>query len=387
MPNSRVCGAVLAAFVVSSSSGLSAIKLEAKSGAAQQKSDVRSDGTASGGKVPALTSSGQELSHSFNSDRGGKLSFGRGSVPWLRVEGNWLVDELGKKVKLRGVGTYELGHNWTEAPQTIDKLSDTQSKGWHANVIRLPIRQESWNRLGPDQFYQEKLKPAVDQCVKERVYCIIDLHGWVKGDIWHPDNNRNPKWVMEFWNYVAPKFNNVPNIMYEVYNEPLGPKERTLNLWLEWRRDAQPWVDQIRSMAPNTVILIGSPRFSSLVNWVDSHPFKGKNLVYVYHVYPRNNNLSLRHMRNTAGQASKKVPIFATEFGWDPELSSHAEGTTSKVGKKFKKFFQSHPQINWTVWAYGPGAPLSIVDKKGKVRGGEASGEFIRQWIKEENRK
>ncbi|MBE9046644.1 glycoside hydrolase family 5 protein [Pleurocapsales cyanobacterium LEGE 10410] len=305
-----------------------------------------------------------------------------GSVPWLRTEGRWLVNEKGQKVKLRGVSLCNYHQKYGGYAKRISEVTARQN-GWYANVVRLPAYPGAIKRHGLENFVETYLDPAIEKCVEKGIYCIIDYHP-VDRD-WDAPNNKNHIIAREFWKHTAPKYQNISNVMYEVYNEPCRPRERSLQEWLKWRRLAQPWVDLIRARAPNNIVIVGSPACSSNPVHANTHPFQGNNLVYTYHAYPTQRTLRMME-KHIGAYKGERIPLFLTEFGWQPNGHHVHGGTTSGWGQTLKQFLEKRPYINWTAWAYSPTCGPSMLDKNWHLKGGEHMGQAIKGWIAEENK-
>ena len=306
----------------------------------------------------------------------------QGSVPWLRTEGKWLVDEKSQKVKLRGVSLCNYHEKYGSYAKRISEVTNKQN-GWYANVVRLPAYPGAIKRHGLKEFVQTYLQPAVDVCVEKEIYCIIDFHP-VDRD-WDAHNNKNHKVARDFWEYTAPQYRNIPNIIYEVYNEPCRPRTRSLEEWLKWRELAQPWVNIIRDRAPDNIIIVGSPACSSNPVHANTHPFKGKNLVYTYHAYPAQRTIKMME-KNTGAGKGERIPLFLTEFGWQPNEHHVHGGTTSGWGQTIKQFLEERPYINWTAWSYSPTCGPTMLDENWQLKSGEHMGQAVKRWIAEENK-
>jgi len=296
------------------------------------------------------------------------------AVPWLHVNGNHLEDPSGHHVVLRGVDTaaidvmaqYQLG-----IKPMLDKMINGGDSGFDSKVVRLMIDPGSWQQ-NPDHYFNSFLKPSIDYCIQKNVYCIIDWHS-----ISDYNNANIDSQIRSFWSYVAPKFKDVPNVIYELYNEPVNPQD-----WQTWKQWAQPWVDLIRAVAPQNIIIVGSPGYSHFTQFIPASPFRGSNLVYTMHTYPGNST----DWETFFGAASNSIPVFLTEFGWlnsDPSQCHEFCGTTSGFGVPLRNFLDNvHPNINWSAWdmGYGP----SMIDQNYNIWGGEDHhGQFIQQWLKD----
>ena len=307
------------------------------------------------------------------------------ALPWLHVDGNHLADPSGHSVTLRGVDMPYLDYAANSQggiQHVIDNLTNgTGNNQLYSKVIRLVVPPGGW-RDNPDNYFKSYLDPAVQYCIQKNVYCIIDFHGYYKDappggsedDYTSPAIDQD---IRAFWGYVAPKYKNNPNILYELYNEPVNPQD-----WNTWKKTAQPWVDLIRSAAPQNIIIIGSPLYSEFSSSAVSSPFNGTNLVYTQHVYAGNGNDNSNAWEHNFGNASNSIPIFITEFGWDGSTnpSDCCNGTTSGFGQSFRNYLDNvHPNVNWSVWDYG--FSPAMIDSNLNLLGGNNEGQFIQQWL------
>ena len=268
------------------------------------------------------------------------------NTPWLSVSGRYIKDPSGNIVILRGVSLVDLGVadiRTRNARQLIDMATDS-TNGWYARVVRLPVYPNAIDMTpgwiaGPDAYFNNHLNPAVQECVARQIYCIID---------WHYISDYNSSAVdtatRNFWNYVAPKYANTPNVIFELYNEPIGPND-----WNTWKNTAQPWVNIIRAAAPNNIILIGSPNWSQTTAAAATSPFSGSNLAYVVHIYPQHGGQST--WDSWFGNTSTTVPYFITEWGWQNGGSNPTSGTTSGYGTSFSAYLDSKG-VSWTAWVF-----------------------------------
>jgi hypothetical protein len=292
------------------------------------------------------------------------------SLPRLSVEGNKIVDPDGKMVSLRGVSLCSVDLH--DPLKQIKDITTAPTK-WNANVIRLPVNKKMWEMVGPKKYISGWLDPAVKLCNDKGVYCIIDWHeidDWDKKDV--------GKDIETFWTIVAPKYAANPNILYEVFNEPVHPSKNTIENWKAYRDVAQRWVDLVRKRAPKTIIIVGSPHWSQQTKFAASAPFKGDNLVYSSHVYPMFKDSMWWW---AFGDVAKTVPVMLTEWGWSslPDAWWGIKGTQEEFGEKLKAYLNERPHIGWTAWSYDPLCGPAMVGKDKDM------GAFVKQWLKEVN--
>jgi endoglucanase len=316
-------------------------------------------------------------------------------LPQLRVEGKWLKDETGNNVTLRGISFCGFNNAWGEKilPDFRSKIAKVTNghDSWYPNLLRLPIKDQHLDSFSLEQIYQA-LKAGVDECVEQKVYCIIDWHA-VDGE--NGADWRSPKMdkkTRDFWNYMAPRFQDYSNVLFEVYNEPGYPKEVTEANWLAWRDQAQQWVDLIREQAADNIILISSPLWTQITQFAPKHPFSGSNLAYVNHTYPGMKESWPRDVgmeydwEKVFGQAADSVPLFITEFGWQSNSEwDMGRGTTSEFGQPMKNFLNNRPNINWTIWTYDSYCSPRLVNEHDRIlEGKDEMGSFVRDWLREE---
>lgn len=318
----------------------------------------------------------------------------KADLPWLRTDGRWVKDERDNLVTLRGISFCGFNEKWKEKvlpnfPEKITKVTNG-TNGWYPNILRLPIKDYHLETFDLKEVYQT-LKAGVDECVEQKVYCIVDWHpvDGEKGADWRsPETQQKTK---DFWRYMAPRFSNYPNVIFELYNEPGYPKLVTAENWLNWRDVAQEWVDLIREQAPRNIILISSPLWAQIIQFAPEYPFKGNNLAYVSHTYggmeeswPRELGMEYDWER-VFGKAADKVPLFITEFGWQADAEwEFGKATTAEFGRPMKEFLNNRPNINWIVWTYDHYCSPRLVDENDRVLGGKKMGLFVRDWLQEE---
>ena len=287
------------------------------------------------------------------------------STPWLSVSGSFIRDPQGNNVVLRGVSLIDVAvaNSRPRNAQTLTNMLTDAADGWYARVVRFPVYpdaidgQPGW-RANPDTYFNNHLNPAIQNCISRQIYCIIDWHY-----IRDYNNSEVDTATRAFWNYVAPRYANTPNVIFELYNEPINPDN-----WSTWKQWAQPWVDIIRSHAPNNLILIGGPRWSQNLSSAASAPFVGSNLVYVAHIYPEHGGQST--WDSWFGNAANSVPFFITEWGWQLGGNIPTSGTQSGYGVPFSNYMESKG-LSWTAWVFDQFWQPVMFDQNYNLLGGE----------------
>lgn len=300
------------------------------------------------------------------------------SLPALQVAGNRVVDASGQNVALRGVSVLAPEQNdlcdYCNARPTSELID--VAVDWHSRVVRLPVTEigATTDLAAYDAQY---IAPYVAQAVERGVYIIIDLHlvrnyGDAQGAV--PRST-----VQRFWDYIAPIYGSNPNVVFEVFNEPISPAS-----WNTWKDYIQPVVDSIRVAAPDTLLLMGSPQWSTMLNGALTTPIADDNTAYVYHLYPNQGAPTTALLDQKFGTAAQTLPVVVSEFGWNPpgEFSdSITAGTTTNWGVPFRSYMDARPWIGWQAWILDNFWKPQMFDYDWNILAGEHQGQFVKDWL------
>lgn len=224
----------------------------------------------------------------------------------LHVKETHLAAEDGTLVQLRGISTHGLG--WFPGYVNKNMIAQAQQE-WGCNVFRLAMYTAEYNGYCTSDAKQKKaLKDLIDTGVKVAVeqdmYVIID---------WHILNDNNPNTYKEeakkFFEETAKKYKNVPNVIYEICNEPNGGTS-----WADIKKYALEVIPVIRKHAPEAIIIVGTPTWSQDVDVAAKDPItEYDNIMYALHFYAATHKDSLRDKCKTA--VAKGLPVFVSEYG------------------------------------------------------------------------
>lgn len=263
-------------------------------------------------------------------------------TPWLHVDGNKIKDPAGNVVILRGIATQDIKGQMTATiglNGLIDTLTDTDnvagnSPGWYPKVIRFTINPVTTDL---DTYYTTILKPAVDYATEKGLYVIIDYHHIA-------DVQPNVENTNAFWDFVAPKFRDYSNVLYEIYNEPIN----TSFTWAQFKPYMQSWINLVRKHAPHNLILAGSPVWDQRMAESVSSPFTGGNIVYVAHIYP--DHFDNAWNRNQVELTAAAHPVFLSEWGFrNGATATLLKGTITDYGQPLLAWVD-YLGLSWTAW-------------------------------------
>jgi endoglucanase len=252
----------------------------------------------------------------------------------LQVIGTHLCDSAGKPVQLRGMST--MGLQW-KGEIVNDAAFAALAKDWKADIVRLAMYVGEGG-YGTHSDLKQIVTEGVELAVKHGLYAIIDWHVLTPGN----PNNGIYRGARAFFDEMSRRYAGVPNVLYEIMNEPNGP--------LGWPEDLKPYaqkmVDTIRANDPDNVILIGSGTWSQEVNVAAADPVQGKNLMYTFHFYSGSHGEELRARVKAA--IDDGAAVFCTEWG-----TTNATGGGPLFLPEAETWlaFLDKYQISWVNWS------------------------------------
>jgi endoglucanase len=212
----------------------------------------------------------------------------------LSVKGVNLVDQQGNPVMLVGV-SYGW-HNWWPRfynKETVKWLADD----WKCTVVRAAMGVEpARGYMDSPDWSKEKIEAVIEGAIENNIYVIIDWHS----------HGVQTKAANQFFEEMAKKYGKYPNIIYEIFNEPVKDSWDTIKSY------SIDVIKRIRKYDPDNVILVGCPHWDQDIHLVADNPIEGyTNLMYTVHFYADTHGQDLRDRSDYALQ--KGIPIFVSE--------------------------------------------------------------------------
>jgi endoglucanase len=247
----------------------------------------------------------------------------------LSVSGIKLLDQNGNSVMLKGV-SYGW-HNWW--PRFYNQESvDWLSKDWGCTVVRAAMGVE------PDKGYmqspewsQEKIEAVIDGAIKSGIYVIIDWHS--HGIHLEP--------ALVFFDEMARKYGEYPNVIYEIFNEPVKDS------WTDVKAYSIEVIKKIRESDPDNIILVGNPHWDQDVHIVADDPIVGySNIMYTLHFYAGTHGQSLRDRGDYA--LNKGIPLFVSESAG---MEASGDGPINYTEWNNWIDWMKKNQISWVSWS------------------------------------
>ncbi|MCU1410092.1 MAG: glycoside hydrolase family 5 protein [Rhodoglobus sp.] len=249
------------------------------------------------------------------------------ALPWIRVDGDRLVDDTGATALLRGVGlggwmnmeNFVTGYPGTEQGIRRELLSALGQEAYDAffeafytdffdesdaahlaalgmNSVRIPINYRHFeDDARPFELKEEgfaRLDRVITLLGRHGIYSIIDLHALpgYQNQHWHSDNPTNVAtfWdhphfqdrVVHLWEALASRYRDRPEVAgYNPINEPADPLGTRLVPFYERLEKA------VRAIDPRHVLFLDGNRYSTDFSAFDSRPEPLPNAVYTAHDY------------------------------------------------------------------------------------------------------
>lgn len=256
------------------------------------------------------------------------------------------------------------------------RLATNADEGWHARTLRVPVEPRSVRAVGLDELLSEYVDRAVELARERGVYALIDYHRIGRYDTDAVDDR-----VRAFWKRVAPRYAGDSHVLFELFNEPTEPASGGIEAWRTWRDHAEPWVSLVRENAPDTPVVVGSPRWSSMTQYAAREPFSDDDVVYAAHVYP---SWDPRTWEGTFGDPALSEPVFVTEWGYTDadDVDSHLVGTTGDWGRPFRRWLDAHDNVSWCARTFDSVWEPRMFDTDWSLLGGNAHmGGLVKRWL------
>jgi endoglucanase len=263
----------------------------------------------------------------------------------LRVEAGRVVDEAGRPVVLRGMSLF--WSQWGNEYYNADVVRWLKTD-WNITAVRAAIAVDSEGYLTHPEREMSKAETIIDAAVAEGLYVLVD---------WHAHEPR-PEAAAEFFSRIAAKYGHLPNLIYEVYNEPLDTHG--------WAEVVRPYhmsvIPAIRTHDPDNLVIAGTPTWSQDVDIAAADPLPFTNLAYTLHFYAGTHRQELRDKALRAMDLG--AALFVTE--WGTSEASGAGILDENETRLWWAFMEEHglSQMNWSIIdkaetsaALRPGAP------------------------------
>lgn len=216
----------------------------------------------------------------------------------LRVSGSTIVDQNNEVVQLRGMSLF--WSQWMGQYYTEEVVSWLKSD-WQCTVVRAAMGVEDFDGyLTNPEREKEKVFTIIDAAIAQGIYVIVDWHSH------HAEDYEEE--AKAFFAEVAQKYGDQPNLIYELYNEPLD---------VSWTTLLKPYheavLSEIRKYDPDNIVVCGTRNWSQEVDDVVGNEITDANVAYTMHYYAATHKQELRDKARVA--LDNDIALFVTEYG------------------------------------------------------------------------
>ncbi len=353
----------------------------------------------------------------------------------LSVSGANIVNQNGDIVQLRGMSSHALTARW-RGPNNTDPAGGAPGlyttketiqwtrDHWGANAFRAALYVEGWGVADPRNWqyqnasyqrngvgdivevlspggifysteggyaqeparlhfdYMQNLFDVIDWAIELDMYVLVDWH--VLEDV----PNKYKDEAEMFFEIVSEKYAGIPNVIYEIANEPTDVKvthvtedsdangwfvtnieydvpEWPLRNWVTWpelKAYAEDILPIIRANSPNAIATIGTPIFDQQIDDPINDRLTDPNVVYTTHFY------ACTHLskgdgtdsantdtfgntdvfQNAQAAVAAGLPIFVSEWG---TVKSSGDGNVCEGQTEAWIEFLNTNNISWFNWS------------------------------------
>lgn len=260
----------------------------------------------------------------------------------LKVTAGKLRDKNNVPVQLQGVSFH--GLQWF--PLIDNQTIPNATEFFGLEAVRLAMYIEDFAPSDPSDYWggfmadsnamYRRVDDAIADAVAAGIYVIVDWH------IHNAPSNYTAE-AEQFFAYIARQYGHLPNIIYEICNEPVG---------VSWTNGIKPYanrvINSIRQHDPDNIVIVGTPNWSQDVDAAAQDPLDFNNIMYAFHFYAASHNLE--QMKNKVQIAlNAGLAIFVSEWG------------SSDVGTSRSDFYVAQQWLNymnqaglsWINWSLG----------------------------------
>lgn len=278
----------------------------------------------------------------------------------LSVKNGQVINQYGLPPELRGLSfSWSI---WQGRKYYNTDVVDWITKDFKVSFIRAAMAvQPAHGYLEEPDSQKQLIVNVVNEAIKKGIYVLIDWHDH-NGYLHIPQSKA-------FFAEMAQKYKGVPNVIYEIWNEP----ERVS--WDTVKNYAVQVISEIRKYDPNNLIVVGSPHWDQDVDVAAENPITGfKNIAYSFHFYASDPN----HQDQLRAKGDKAIqmglPLLITEWGVG-EASGNGVFDISE-NETWIKWMGVH-KLSWVNWNITDKDETTALLKPGaSVNGGWAEDEL-----------
>ncbi len=193
----------------------------------------------------------------------------------------------------------------------------------------------NYSYVGNPDTQKSKIDQMVESAIENDIYIIIDWHS-------HRAYDGSEKSLSKsFFSEMAQKYKDVPNIIWEVFNEPTG----SYNDWGQIKSYANDVIGGIRSAGNKNLALVGTPNWSQMGQ---CGGVSGENIGYVFHFYAGTHSVGSYGGAVTSCKNGGNA-VFITE--WGTTTADGKSDANTSASSEWTNFMEQNKisNCNWSL--------------------------------------
>ena len=254
----------------------------------------------------------------------------------LSVTGTQIVDQNNNPVSFAGNSFFWSNTGWGGEKYYNADVVSWLKQDWGTPIVRAAMGvEENGGYISDPIGNKNRIKAVVDAAITNDMYVIIDWHSH------HAENHQAA--AISFFQEMAQTYGNYPNVIYEIYNEPLQ---------ISWSNTIKPYseavINAIRAIDPDNLIIVGTPTWSQDVDVASNDPIIGhSNIAYALHFYAGTHKAFLRQKAQTA--LNNGIALVVTEWG---TVNANGDGAVDNASTDaWMAFLEANDitHLNWSM--------------------------------------
>ena len=298
----------------------------------------------------------------------------------LQVQGARLCNAAGEPVQLRGLSSH--GIQWFPWGGCLNEASlDAVAGDWSADLFRVSLYVDEGGYKTDPSGFASMVNTLVEEVSSRGLYVIIDWHILNPGDPWE-----NLSEAVAFFDAMSKAHGHRESVIYEICNEPNGVP------WSRIKSYAEQIIPVIRANDPQSIIVVGTPAWSSLGISEGRDPMEivnnaltgdlGTNVMYAFHFYAASHTANYRDAVRSVADA---IPLFVTEWG---AQTYSGDGVNDVESSGQWLSLMEEKKISWAYWNFSDDWRSGAVFQSGTCPNGpwtggslKESGRLVMDWL------
>ena len=276
----------------------------------------------------------------------GQLQAGKNSADKGQIYGSCKGVADGAEVQVKGMSLYWSSGDAAATDYYSEAAIDNLVSSMNVQIVRFVMGiSESWDNnrgylSGGAERQKTYLNTVVNAAVKNDIYVIIDWHS-------HQAENQTSS-AVEFFEWAAKTYGGYDNVIFEVYNEPIGSwgEGSASSYWPTIKNYAESVIAAIRKHSDNLVV-VGTPYYDQYPSVAITNAINDKNVAYTFHYYAASHSTGTEGA-NAVRAMNGGLSVFVTE--WGTGTADGAGSVNQGVNDSWQTWMNTH-KLSWANWS------------------------------------